>query len=414
LLTGLNLAGQTYTLCTAGLGSGFVVDDLGNVVTNAHVADPNNFIVMMYGMSNNTRFLDDLLDDVLTALADQYGAGSLQYLGAEQLTDYALSFIYNIQEEGYLTVNVNERELYVQGNEPFSFNQTTGDLINASSHYPATLVDSNEITSGIEYYFDQETKYTDVADIAVINVGSTFNLPSIPVTSEGLVTGQPIYVIGYPGLVDNEMFIDTSVIYGSTVTQGNISAIKPNSNNTFDLLQIDASVEHGNSGGPIVADDGSVVGIATYGLAPSESGNYNAGVAAGAVKDFLAQSAITATPNEERLTLEEAMLDISKSYYSRAKEKLQTLVDNQDSLGVIINPFIELCDSKIAAGEDKTPMFDLDFSNWQTVIIPLMVLILIVMVVILVLLMVRKKKNKKGNDAPPVDSNPQPATQVQQ
>lgn len=399
-LFGFNLAGNTYTLCSGGFGSGFVIDDIGNVVTNAHVADPNDLIVMMQGIYYNETFLEDLFEDIVTALVMQYGESAIQYLTEEQFADYAISMIYNLNEEGYVTITLNERELYVQGNEPFQFNQVTGELINPTSHYPATLSNSNKINSGIEYFFEEDIKHADIADIAIINVEKEFNVPSIPLMSQGLVTGQPIFVIGYPGLVDKDFIFDTSAIYASTVTQGTISAIKPNSNNTFDLIQIDASVEHGNSGGPIISNEGAVVGIATYGIAPSQSGNYNAGVSAKAVEDFLAQSGITPVANQERELLEDSLLDISKSHYSRAKEKLQNLVDNQDSLGVIINPFIELCDSKIAAGEDKTPVLDLDFSKWQNVIIPIMVLILIIMVIILVMLIVNNKKNKKESNIP--------------
>jgi len=352
----------------------------------------------------------DIYSDVSNYLEGEYGYGVMSQITEEQYYSIVLELLYNMYESSYIITTQDSRQLYVQGNDVFSFNYETRQLINTSSHYSATLVNSNKISDGMEAYLLEEVTATEVADLAVIRTEQPINLPSIPVQYQGLLTGQQIYVIGYPGLVDNEEFTDISTIYSSTVTQGTISAIKPNSNNTFDLLQIDASVEHGNSGGPIVSDEGTVVGIATYGLASSGSGNYNAGVGSKAISEFLTQSGVITSTNEERDLLSMALVDISNSYYSKAEEKLQSLVDNQDSLGVTINPFIELCQSKIAAGEDKNPIFDL--SNWQTIIIPLMVLILIVMGIILIMLVKRGKNNKKDVTTKTVET-PQVPTQTQ-
>jgi S1-C subfamily serine protease len=407
-LSGLNVAGQTYTICSAGLGSGFVINSSGYIVTNSHVADPNDLKILYSGLSDDGIYESAILADLSYRLDLEYGPGFSYQLSNEDLFGYYVMFLYSLYDGGYVSASLNHRDLYVQGNEPFSFDDNTGALLNPLNHYKSDLVNSNKISSQADVYFNEEGSYTDVPDIAIIKTEETLNIPSIPLQYQGLVTGQKIYVIGYPGLVDNEKFIDTSNIFSSTVTQGTISAIKANSNNTFDLLQIDASVEHGNSGGPIVSDDGAVVGIATYAMASSSNGNYNAGVSGEAVEAFLKDSAVTASTNEEREVLEASLIDISNSYYSDAKEKLESLVDKQESLGVIINPFIELCDSKIAAGEDKTSVLDIDFTNWQTVIIPLMALILIVMIIILILLIGRNKKNRR------VVSNPQqPAPQVQ-
>jgi hypothetical protein len=402
-LSGLEIAGKTYNICSGGFGSGFVADNLGNIVTNAHVADPSDLDVLYEGGLYNDNFYNDLSADIITILVQQYEE-SIMYLTNEQFENYAMAIMYDLYDQNYITISLNSRQLYVQGNEPFSFNEYTGDLINSTSHYPATLINSNKIVSFLEIAFSEGKYQTDIADLALIKVEQDVNLPTLPVSPEGIVTGQSIFVVGYPGIVDNPNIVDTSTIYSSTVTQGTISSIKPNSNNTFDLIHIDASVSGGNSGGPIVSNEGKAIGVATYGI-ESGSGNYNSGVSAKAIDQFLTQSSVTSSNNEERDLLQAALLDISKSYYSSGKEKLQTLVDNQDSLGVTITPFIELCESKIEAGEDKTPLFD--FNNWQMIVIPLMILILMIMLIILILLIKRNKNNVKAKTIPQNTMTPQ-------
>ena len=55
----------------------------------------------------------------------------------------------------------------------------------------------------------------------------------------------------------------------TTITLGIVSAIHRNQQTYFDCIQTDASVNPGNSGGPLVTMDGEVVGIVTAILNPS-------------------------------------------------------------------------------------------------------------------------------------------------
>jgi S1-C subfamily serine protease len=64
---------------------------------------------------------------------------------------------------------------------------------------------------------------------------------------------QDIYVAGYPF----GQKISTSV----KVTKGIISSLTGIGNN-FSNIQIDAALQPGNSGGPILNDKGNVVGVA--------------------------------------------------------------------------------------------------------------------------------------------------------
>ena len=89
---------------------------------------------------------------------------------------------------------------------------------------------------------------------------------------------QKIYVAGYPfgkGLSDD-----------LKLTQGIISSVKGYGNNS-NQIQIDAAINSGNSGGPIVDEDGDLVGVAVSGLNKSQAEGIAFGIKSAAVKNFL-------------------------------------------------------------------------------------------------------------------------------
>lgn len=66
--------------------------------------------------------------------------------------------------------------------------------------------------------------------------------------------GQEIQVIGYP-LASDQIDFDSGSYYAPTFSTGRISRVAPR------LLQVDAPVSVGNSGGPVISQRGKVVGV---------------------------------------------------------------------------------------------------------------------------------------------------------
>ena len=103
-----------------------------------------------------------------------------------------------------------------------------------------------------------------VYDLALVRIDAT-GLPFAPIgESAELVIGEWVIAIGSPfGYLLNDP--------QPTVTVGVVSALNrdvksnPESNAIFnDMIQTDAAINPGNSGGPLVASNGSVVGINTF------------------------------------------------------------------------------------------------------------------------------------------------------
>ena len=95
-------------------------------------------------------------------------------------------------------------------------------------------------------------------------------LPLMP--SELANPGEPVYVIGYPGLSDAITDSVTASVDNVTITTGIISRITHMNLGDVDtdVIQTDAVINSGNSGGPMITADGYVIGLNTYGLTLQE------------------------------------------------------------------------------------------------------------------------------------------------
>lgn len=85
-------------------------------------------------------------------------------------------------------------------------------------------------------------------DLAIIQIAG-HDLPILVLGDcDTLTVGEPVVVVGSPLGLD------------ATVTAGILSAIRE-SGKGFEILQTDAAVNHGNSGGPLVTANGLAVGV---------------------------------------------------------------------------------------------------------------------------------------------------------
>ncbi|HYX43485.1 MAG TPA: trypsin-like peptidase domain-containing protein [Acidimicrobiales bacterium] len=96
------------------------------------------------------------------------------------------------------------------------------------------------------------------ADVALLRIRGASNLPTVTLGRSGdLKVGDSVLAIG------NALDLEG----GLTVTEGIVSALDrslSDSNGSLNhLIQTDAAINHGNSGGPLVTADGLVVGVNT-------------------------------------------------------------------------------------------------------------------------------------------------------
>jgi 2-alkenal reductase len=110
----------------------------------------------------------------------------------------------------------------------------------------------------------------DVSDLAVMRVDGEFPA-TVPLgDSTALQPGQPVLALGSP--------LGT---FTNTVTRGVVSGVGrtiPGAAIYTDLVQHDAAVNPGNSGGPLVNLAGEVVGVNTFGISATEGGDSAQGI----------------------------------------------------------------------------------------------------------------------------------------
>ena len=117
--------------------------------------------------------------------------------------------------------------------------------------------------------------YDESRDIALLKLGSpTDDRKPLPlyVPNDDMV-GATVYAIGYPGLSEN-IFAGAASSWGmsdASVTSGTISRFLITEGTGVEHIQIDCVIRHGNSGGPLVDENGAVIGVNTWSVSDSET-----------------------------------------------------------------------------------------------------------------------------------------------
>lgn len=128
-------------------------------------------------------------------------------------------------------------------------------------------------------------------DLALLKVsGEAFPVLTLA-DSRTVQIGDPVHIIGFPGVVLSHELLSKSMMVDSVVTNGAVSAIQADASGN-PLIQTDASAAWGNSGGPTVNSRGTVVGVLTFvSLAPGAEGSivqgFNFVIPSAAVSDFV-------------------------------------------------------------------------------------------------------------------------------
>lgn len=127
-------------------------------------------------------------------------------------------------------------------------------------------------------------------DLAALQLTAA-DLPYLPLgDSDAVEPGRAVRVLGFPFGRQTEVArrADADVIPKVTVTGGSLSASRTDERGETRYLQTDAAIQPGNSGGPMLDEDGYVVGLVKMKLSGSATSS-GAGftVPVNVVKDFL-------------------------------------------------------------------------------------------------------------------------------
>lgn len=149
-----------------------------------------------------------------------------------------------INEEGYFLTNFhcieNAKEITIKGID--------GDF---TTKYGATLIASDPSN--------------DLALLKINNKNVKFNIPPYAIRSSGVAQAEKVYALGFPmaEAMGQEMKITDGIISAKSGVHGDISK-----------FQISASVNPGNSGGPLIDDQGNLIGVIYAKSTVAESAGY--------------------------------------------------------------------------------------------------------------------------------------------
>jgi S1-C subfamily serine protease len=254
-------------------GSGFFITSDGYVATNCHLIDrDDNFIRRQF---------------ILAAFRQitEASIAALESAWATHFTEQQRSLLYNTYASVYsrlfsMILYDVRRNIYVVYRSASAGNHS--DTVKK----PAAIVVKGQPMPG--------------KDIAILKVQVPAAMPMLTLASPDLPeVGEELYVYGYPGPVTNNDFVSAESAIEPTLTTGIISAIKK-SVGGWPLIQMDANINHGSSGGPVCNDKGEVVGLTTFGSLENTGGlaaGLNFAVPVSILDEFIDSAGVRPAPS---------------------------------------------------------------------------------------------------------------------
>ncbi|MBI2338639.1 trypsin-like peptidase domain-containing protein [Candidatus Daviesbacteria bacterium] len=366
-VSGLSL--PKYNLCGIAKGSGFIVNETGVVATNGHVVK----VYPEEGLTNNLFFGDsktftlDLTKGILlsngqnptqAALEDFYSQVNLN----PHYLDRFLSEIFKLVNQKIISIDISGEKYYVNaGIEPIGIDPgkiNSRDYLNSvlpsSTTFAADLLDFNYPN---RYSYDAiiNKKYPEISDVALLQIKTSEKIlfPALELgTIDNLREGSDIVVIGYPALVEGGQNPQATISYKTstkpTVTRGIVSALKQDTSGKS-IIQTDASIDRGNSGGPAFDQKGQVIGIATF-LVTSQSGNFNFLRDVAELKQLMAKNNIQNQQGDLSSAWREGLNSFKNKEHRKALKYFQS-VENLNSSHPSVKEFIKASEKAIASGE---------------------------------------------------------------
>ncbi len=133
-----------------------------------------------------------------------------------------------------------------------------------------SMYDDNDNFQGVKATVVKYWDSDDSADLAILKIENTIETGSIKIlplgTSEIVERTDTVYTLGFPGATDyvsDDGFSLASTSEDVTITSGQITKVATTINSA-DCYSIDAIINAGNSGGPLLNEDGVVIGVNTY------------------------------------------------------------------------------------------------------------------------------------------------------
>lgn len=316
-------------LNTTMVGSGFIVTPDGYVITNAHVVDEND-------ESTKQSFAEQAFMEIMETDAKELEKSMGRRMTEDERKDLTAANSWYFSQT--LEVSKIDKEFSVV----IGISGKGGKI--EPMNVPARLVTKGAAIPG--------------KDVAILKLTKKHEYPTIRVGDDKeMRVGDQVFALGYPAVATFHPLISEESISEATLTRGLVSA-KKNMKDGWEVLQTDASITHGNSGGPVMNEYGEVIGLATFGSIDQQRGQEVQGmnfiVPVTIVKEFIRKADIQPDMSDISLSFEEALDLYDAERYKKALLKFDEVKDMNPSFP-FIDKYIDETERSIDRGLDKEP-----------------------------------------------------------
>jgi serine protease Do len=284
-------------------GTGFVVTADGYVATNCHLIDRDNaFIRRQFILSAFQQITEANIAALENAWATRFSEQQKSILYNTYASVYARLFsmaLYDLRKESFVEYSVD------------TDNGNTGS-IKKSAH----VIVKGQPMPG--------------KDVAILKMDGDSTLPTLKVAEDDLPrVGEQLYVYGFPSPVTNNNYVSTESAIEPTLTTGIVSALKK-SVAGWPLIQMDANINRGSSGGPVCNEKGEVVGLTTFGSIENSGGlaaGLNFAIPVSILQEYLDSAGVVAHPSETSLLFTDAIVFYDREFYKDALKKFRQVYE---------------------------------------------------------------------------------------
>ncbi len=309
-------------------GTGFFLTGDGYVATNCHLIDRDNgFIRRQFIL---TAF-QSITDASISALESSW---------ATTFTEQQRSLLYNTYASVYsrlfsMVLHDLKKNIYVV------YRNDRENKGPSSEKKPAVIVVKGQPMPG--------------KDIAILKIETDRQMPVLSIAGARLPeVGGQLFVYGYPGPVTNNDFVAARSAIEPTLTTGIVSAIKE-SVNGWPIIQMDANINHGSSGGPVCNEDGEVVGLTTFGSIENTGGlaaGLNFAIPVDILDEYIDSAGISPKLSRATELFSQGLSLFKDQYYRSARRKFEEVSRLNNGYPGIYT-FMAECRSNIEKGNNR-------------------------------------------------------------
>lgn len=309
-------------------GTGFFLTGDGYVATNCHLIDRDNAFI-------RRQFILSAFQQITNA-----NISALESSWATNFTEQQRSLLYNTYASVYsrlfsMVLYDLKKNIYVVYRRD---RENKGDTIEKKL---AAIILKGQPMPG--------------KDIAILKIEIDREMPVLPLAGARLPqVGEQLFVYGYPGPVTNNDFIAVESAIEPTLTTGIVSAVKK-SVNGWPLIQMDANINHGSSGGPVCNEKGEVMGLTTFGSIENTGGlaaGLNFAVPVTILNEYLDSAGITPRLSKAAQLFAEGLFFFGKQHYREALKKFEA-VRQLNNYYPGIYTYITDCRNNIEKGKSR-------------------------------------------------------------